>query len=266
MECPTMKAAYIRREWFERATQLLPDAQERLSFYEAIIDYSLNKQAHMLSGAPAIMFEMVRSAIEEDQERYAAKCVRNRNNAKRKPVAASGSQWQPLAPTTTPTTTTTTTPTTTPTTTLSSTDIEKEKFLIVGIFFNRGAIDCIQEATTFWNYYDSLGWRNNKGAAIVSKSSAATMWRMQGDTIADATQRNVWYKCFKSCPVHNCAVWTSFERCVVQTDGKLQVFLNGSDSDTQSLIELLDTKCVAQLRILMTAYNASSLEYCCRNS
>lgn len=200
MDTQLMRAAYIRREWYIQAKNLLPDDRERLQFFEALIEYSLNGDAPKLQGAGAIMFAMIRGELDGDRERYAAKCERNRKNAQRKPVAATGYQSLPLATNTTTTTTPTTTTTTTTTTTISIEEETKEKFLIVGIFFNRGSVNPIEEARIFWNYYESLGWKNNKGAAIVSKSSAALMWKMQGSTIALPEQRAEWYKCFKSSP------------------------------------------------------------------
>lgn len=266
MGSTTMKAAYIRREWVERAEQLLPNTSERLLFYEAILHYSLNEKRDTLQGAPAIMFEMIKTAIDDDRSRYEAKCERNRNNARRKPVAASGSQWQPLEATPTTTTTTTPTTTTTTTTTISIEEEEKDRFLIIGIFLSRGAMDPVKEADTFWNYYESLGWKNNKGAAIVSKTSAATMWRMQGETIADITQVQLWYKCFKSSPIYLNSIWTAFERYNISEECTLHVFLKGTESEIAALVQTIETRCVAQLKLLLTATKAKSLEYHCRQS
>lgn len=261
MDTPTMRAAYIRREWYNQAQNLLPNETERLHFYEAVIDYSLNGTEQQLTGAPAIMFAMIRSELDADRQRYTDKCERNRKNAQRKPVAASGCQSLPVATNNTPTTTSTTTPTSTTTQPISIKDETREKYLVVGIFFNRGAVNPIEEARIFWNYYESLGWRNNKGAAIVSKTSAATMWKMQGSTIAVPAQRGEWYKCFKSSPLYDCRIWSYFECAGAGDNGQCIVYLNAGKGDTRELVSLIEDKCTAQLRALLSLYAANGIEY-----
>lgn len=261
MDTPTMRAAYIRREWYTQAQNLLPDETERLHFYEALIEYSLNGKDPKLTGAPAIMFAMIRSDLDADRQRYTDKCERNRRNAQRKPVAASGCQSLPVATNTTTTTTPTPTTTTTTTQPISIQDEAKEKYLVVGIFFNRGAVNPVEEARIFWNYYESLGWRNNKGAAIVSKTSAATMWKMQGSTIAVPAQRTEWYKCFRSSAIYDCRIWSYFECARLEDAGQCIVYLNAGKGDTKELISLIEEKCTAQLRALLSLYAATGIEY-----
>ena len=261
MDTPTMRAAYIRREWYNQAQNLLPNATERLHFYEAVIDYSLNGQEPKLTGAPAIMFAMIRGELDGDRERYSAKCERNRKNATRKPIAANGCQSLPMATNTTPTPTTTPTTTTTQQQPISIEDEAREKYLIVGIFFNRGSVNPIEEARVFWNYYDSLGWRNNKGAAIVSKTSAALMWKMQGSTIAVPEQRAEWYKCFKSSPLYDCRIWSYFECARIEDKGQCIVYLSAGKGDTAALVSIIEDKCTAQLRALLSLYAANGIEY-----
>lgn len=261
MDTPTMRAAYIRREWYNQAQNLLPNETERLQFYEAVIEYSLNGTEQQLTGAPAIMFAMIRSELDADRQRYTEKCERNRKNAQRKLVAANGCESLPVATNTTTTPTTTPTTTTTTTQPLSIQDEAKEKFLVVGIFFNRGAVNPVEEARIFWNYYESLGWRNNKGAAIVSKTSAATMWKMQGSTIAVPAQRAEWYKCFKSSPIYDCRMWSYFECTRLEEAGQCIIYLNEGKGDTQELVSLIEDKCTAQLRALLSLYAAKGIEY-----
>ena len=166
-----------------------------------------------LAQPEAIVFAMIKPALDTDIMKYNERCMRNAANAKskRQQVAASGSEWQPVGANTNTTTTTTTT-----TTPISISDeekervIDKEKWLIWGYFWSTGSKAIKEECTAFWSYYESLGWKNNKGAAIVSKIAAARMWRRQYETGRTPNGADAWFKALQDCPVCDYRIWDAY--------------------------------------------------------
>lgn len=73
-----------------------------------------------------------------------------------------------------------------------------------------------------WDYYTALGWKNNKGAAIVRKTSVAAMWQLKCDVAADITAHATWHKVWRDVPDTPWAVWTAF-RGMVAKDGVLHI-------------------------------------------
>lgn len=61
----------------------------------------------------------------------------------------------------------------------------------------------MQEFNAFWDYYESLGWRNNKGAAIVRRLACARQWRRQFDTKEPPVGAACWAKAVENCPVRD---------------------------------------------------------------
>ena len=203
-------AALINREWFESACKVLSYEEQGMLLVNAV-EYVLNGiQRCKLSGKVAIVFEMIRPALDSDIAKYQERCARNAENAKRgsQRVGASGSDSQRVVANTT------TTPTTTPTTTQSLSPvevdpkkIEREKWLIYGYFWSTGSKAVLQEFHAFWDYYESLGWKNNKGAPIVSKSACARQWRRQFETGDVPNGAGAWFNAVKECPVPDVNVW-----------------------------------------------------------
>ena len=106
---------------------------------------------------------------------------------------------------------TTTTPTTTTTPSLSNEERrDRERFEIYGYFWSVGSGDPKAELDAFWDYYESLGWKNNKGAVIASKLAAARMWRRQYETKTPPNGAQQWYKAAKECTIPNPKVFVSF--------------------------------------------------------
>lgn len=132
-------------------------------------------------------------------------------------MAASGSEWERVGANTT--TTTTSTPTTTPTLSREAEpiEIERQKFLIAGYFFSKGSESPVEEMSAFWNYYESLGWKNNKGAAIVRKQAAAAMWKCQFAIGREYEGANIWYEYWSRAQVYDLRVWAAF-RSLVRVD------------------------------------------------
>ena len=206
-------AALINREWFEAAQQVLPEDQLGRVLLNACC-YVFGKTQYMMPEATSkAVFAMIRPALDSDIAKYLDRCARNAANAKsqRQRVAASGSEWQRVVANTT--TTTTPTPTTTSTTTpsLSPAEVEKrERWLVFGYFCSTGSNAVQQELDAFWAYYEALGWKNNKGAAIVNKLAAARMWRRQFETKTAPDGSEVWFKVMQECSVCDYNLWLGF--------------------------------------------------------
>lgn len=206
-------AALINREWYSAARKVLSeDAMGRLVL--AACEYVLYGRGFDLSSpVERAVFSMVRPSLESDIVKYSERCERNQRNARSQSqrVAASGSEWQRVGANTTPTPTPTTTTTSTPTTSISPEMAEeKERWMIYGYFWSTGSKAIKDELTAFWSYYESLGWKNNKGAAIVSKLAAARMWKRQYETGNAPDGAEAWFKAVQECPVPDFNIWQIF--------------------------------------------------------
>lgn len=273
-----MKAAYFREEWLDKAQQLLPNPADRALFYEMLMARAFSRELPTCTNPiVSAMYIMAESAIAADIAKYDAKCERNRENALKR-VAASGNQSQrvvasgsdgnqsqPNTTTSTNTNTTTTTTTSTNTISIENVDSEREKYLIYCTLFSRGALDIQSEYDNFYNYYAALGWKNNKGAPIVSRVSAAAMWRMSGEICGNLAQREMWARAFKNAPTTSVLVWTAFRDMRVEVQDTTRV-LHVHLSLNTSQIHALEEKCERALRSLMATYECTALEYHCSRS
>lgn len=265
----------FREEWLDKARQLLPNPSDRAIFYECLMCKAFERDMPVIDNPiVSAMFIMAESAISQDLEKYAARCERNRENALKR-VAASGSQSQRVAasgsesqqslPNTSiskSTSTNTNTSTSTSTISIKNADEEREKYLIYCTIFSRGALEVQSEFDAFYNYYAALGWKNNKGAQIVSKVSAAAMWRFSGDTAANLSEREQWAKAFRNADTTSSVVWTAFRHLEARTNDTERV-LHITLEMSPKWIEDFENKCERNLRLLMKAYNCTSIEYHC---
>lgn len=206
-------AALINKEWYESARKVLSYEEQGILLIEAVeyVLYGIGRT--MPKGKVGVVFEMIRPALDSDISKYRERCARNAANARsgRERVVASGTQSQQVGANTT--TTSTTTSTTTPTTTPSLSPDEKrkrERFIIYGYFWSVGSSDPMGEMNAFWDYYESLGWKNNKGAVIVSKQSAARMWRRQFETKTPPDGAQAWYRAVQTCNILDPTAFTIF--------------------------------------------------------
>ena len=206
-------AALINREWFQSATSVLDGGDLRDVLFAAVCYVIYGDMPEGLSTSAEIVFRMIKPSLDSDIAKYIERCERNAANAKRgsQPVAASRSQ----SPQTDANTTTTTTPTTTPT--LISLPAEEDEmrrkrdmWLCYGYFWSIGSKAVEQELNAFWSYYESLGWKNNKGAAIVSRLACARMWRRQFEGGAPPNGASIWFSAVKECPVPDYKVWNIY--------------------------------------------------------
>ena len=211
-------AALINREWYEAAAQVLSQ-EEMGELLRAAVEWVLYGDFEFVgSKSVNIVFKMVRPALDSDVVKYRERCARNAANAKSRfeRVGASGSQSQRVGANTT--TTSTTTSTTTQSLSTSG-DEEREKWLIYGYFWSIGSRAIVEECKAFWSYYESLGWKNNKGAQIVSKIAAARMWRRQYETGQAPNGADVWFKAMQTYKVEDYSIWNCYAGAERLEDG-----------------------------------------------
>lgn len=206
-------AALINREWFESAASVLEGKQLALLVMYAVhyVFYGITPETE--DQMIQVVFAMIKSALDSDIAKYIERCERNAANAKsqRQRVAASGTQSQQVRANTTPTSTPTSTTTPTPTQSLSTAETEeKERWLVYGYFWSTASRAIKEELNAFWSYYESLGWKNNKGAPIVSKLAAARMWNRQFELGVAPDGAEVWFRAVQTCPVTDYNIWHAF--------------------------------------------------------
>lgn len=220
-------AALINREWFESAAGVLEGKKLAYLVLSAVnyVLYGISPETE--DREISLVYAMIRPALDSDIAKYRERCERNADNARRgsQRVAASGTQSQRVgANTTTTTTTTSTTTTSLSAVEVKPEEIEREKWLIYGYFWSTGSKAVLQECNAFWSYYESLGWKNNKGAAIVSKLAAARMWRRQFETGDSPNGAAAWFNAVKECPVNDYNAW--------------HIYAGAEKTDTGALIRL----------------------------
>lgn len=236
-------AALINREWYAAASKVLNrDQMGRLLM--AVVSYVWTGDIDIELDEPSgIVFEMVRPWLDSDIESYRRRCERNAANARsrKEPVAASGSQSQRVASNPNPNNN----PNSNSNPNLSREDegqkeIEREKWLIYGYFWASGSKNVLEETRAFWNYYDSLGWKNNKGAAIVNRLSAARMWRRQFETGKAPAGSMEWFSVVRYCPVKDFRLWDCYAGAEI-SDGAVTIRLRVTGKYIAELRETMPT-------------------------
>lgn len=220
-------AALINKEWYESAKEVLTPEELGRALMNAIAYVLYGDELPPTKTNVGLVCRMIKPALDSDIERYQERCARNAANAKRgaERVGASGSEWQRVAANTT------TIPNTTSTTTKISLSREEEKaekerdlFVIGGYFWQSGSKAVPEELTAFWSYYESLGWKNGKGAAIVNKLAAARMWRRQYETGAVPDGAALWWRVCQQSKIYDSTLWRIF-RGIERTENAAVVHL-----------------------------------------
>lgn len=250
-------AALINREWYESAKSVL-GARDLSCVLVAAVEYVLyGDTAITLQDSAKVVFAMIRPALDSDITKYLERCARNAANAKskRERAGASGSEWERVGANTTPTTTTTTTTTSTTTQSLSPIEVEeREKWLVYGYFWSVGSNAIKDECSAFWNYYESLGWKNNKGAAIKDKLAAARMWRRQYDTKEPKNGADAWFLAVKTCEICDYNLWNAYAGAE-RDDEKVIVRLRVPEA----WVDEFRSKCGNVLLMLQKAWRATQI-------
>lgn len=249
-----IKGVIFARNWYAAVRPgLLPS--DRLQFYDAVFEYAFEGSVLQgMSPAVQIAFDMVKPFIEQDIVKYRERCERNRQNARGgKRVAASGSESLPVA---TNTNTSTNTSTNNNTNTISMSE-EKEKFFICALFYSRGSISPGMELNKFWQYYESLGWRNNKGAPITKKMAAAKMWDLQsGVTKMALAPRAAWSNAMLQCDSCDIRVFDNLVRTEIQGE-----VLHLYARDVKEFAALMENSFIAGLKRYAASYSCSRVLY-----
>lgn len=249
-----IKGVIFARAWFDAAITSLSDT-DRLKFYDATFDYAFSDVVRSgMSPAVQMAFAMVRPFIDQDKTKYQERCERNRANARGgKRVAASGTQSLPVA---TNTNTNSNTNTNNNTNTISLSE-EREKFLVVGMFFARGALQPVAEMNKFWDYYESLGWKNNKGAEIKRKSAAARMWNLQsGVTTQALAPRVAWFQAISRCDYSDSVIFDNLVN-VIPREGTLHLLVR----ENERFAAVCEEHYIGALQAYAAAYSCTSVVY-----
>lgn len=252
-------AALINREWWESARKVLSYEEQGVLLIEAV-EYVLNGVGRVCpKGKVGIVFEMVKPALDSDIAKYSERCERNQRNARSQSqrVAPSGTQSQRVAANTTITSTTTPTTTSTTTSSLSPAEVdERDRWLVFGYFWSTGSKAIKEECNAFWSYYESLGWKNNKGAAIVSRLAAARMWKRQYELGVVPNGSDAWFKVMQECTVTDYSVWQVYAGAE-RVDDKAIVRLRCS----QNYLQQLEAAAPTLERQLRTLWRVSELTF-----
>ena len=215
-------AALINREWFESAREILTREELGSAVVNAIAYVLYGDELPPSSSKVGIVCHMIKPVLDSDIEKYNDRCIRNAANAKShlQRVAASGSESQRVVANTTSTTTTTTnTNQFLSTEDVKPDEIERDRWIIFGYFWSTGSGSPVQEFHAFWDYYESLGWRNNKGAAIVRRLACARQWRRQFDTNEPPVGAACWAKAVENCPVRDYDIYGIYAGAEKVEDG-----------------------------------------------
>lgn len=236
-------AALINQEWFNAASKVLDGTQMGRLLISAVSYVLTGELDQDLDEPSGIVFAMVRPWLDSDIESYRRRCERNAANARSRSerVGASGSQSQRVGNNPNPKTNPNTNPN--PNLSVESTDpkeIEREKWLIYGYFWASGSKNVLQEMLAFWNYYDSLGWKNNKGATIVNRLSAARMWRRQFETGKAPAGSMEWFSIVRYCPVKDLRLWDCYAGAEI-LDGSVTIRLRATGKFIAELKEAMPT-------------------------
>lgn len=249
-----IKGVIFARNWWQAVKCGLSDA-DRLAFYDMVFRYAFEGyKTEETRGAVKIAFDMVRPFIDQDIVKYQERCERNRANARgRQRVAASGTQSLQVA---TNTNSNSNTNTNNNTNTISLSE-EREKFLVVGMFFARGALQPVAEMNKFWDYYESLGWKNNKGAEIKRKSAAARMWILQsGVTTQVLEPRVAWFQAVSRCDYSDSVIFDNLVNMVAK-DGTLHLLVR----ENERFAAVCEEHYIGALKAYAAAYSCTSVVY-----
>lgn len=241
--------AMIRQTWYETAKKNLQPS-ERVRFYEMCLEFEFfgNEPEEDAPFAARLLFDMVRSDLEGDRKRAAERSERNRQNGMRggrpkvteanaedkNPEEPSGIFRKPIYNNNKQNNTVQD---------MSDNEDTHMFFSVCLDFFERGCSKPVDEARTFWNYYEALGWKTKSGGDIIDRMALARAWRLQ-DCSKTAMRNRMAYAdlLHKANPVEPCLI-SDFVSCV--RDGASKVVR--IEFEERSTCILLDNKYIPKV-------------------
>lgn len=179
MEKPTK--CYIRKEWFEAAQCLSPE--DRCEFYEMLMSFIYYGSVKDTPPSQAKgMFEICKTSLENDLQRYGISCLRNRQNGSgggrpRRDITPKN----PLKPTETQKThnihiqlNNNSLPLNPPLKEI--TEVQRHS-LILYEFFKMGVVSPLMETQRMEDYYTARGWKDKGGNPIIDPAACARVWK-----------------------------------------------------------------------------------------
>ena len=252
-------AALINREWYDAARTILSREELGSMVLNAIAYVLYGDELPPSSSRVGMVCHMIKPSLDSDIRRYIEKCHRNAMNARAKSVrvGASGSEWERVGANTTTTSTTTSTTASTQIS-LSNDDSrrDRERFFIALYFAEHGNTSPVAEMDAFWNYYESLGWKNNKGAVIVRKQAAAAMWRCQFESVEVLGWRLEWYKSLRWSKSFDLRLLSNVRGAIIE-NGVLTLSTIGGTG----FVEFLEDNELALLKRFSDALGCQELKY-----
>lgn len=262
----------FRRSWRDKALALLPTGEARLSFYESLLNLAFDEVDDAPADAAArIMYEMCKDEVSAEIAKYNRTCERNAANAAARytksttrshsqPLAASGSDGSESHPNNNNKGNGNSNGNGNLSLAEAETSREREKFDILGIFFRRGSKDPRAESARFWDYYEALGWKNNKGAPICNKNSAAAMWNMDGEPAPDTRLRECWWRHFHAVAGTPWALWMGVAGFRIEgqdAESTIHILCH----DMKAVHDIVETQFLTQLRKFVKDAGALSVTY-----
>lgn len=260
-----IKAAMVHKTWIDGAREVLSNPEDRCEFYDAVFDLYFTDQLRVIHSEQArAIFVMVRPYILADRQRYADKCERNRENARKKTLQsqANGSdrlRSQDLGSNNNNNTNSSINNNSNNNNNIlslsSDEERDRESFDILGILFYHRASNVREEMQRFYNYYEALGWRTNKGAPIVNRRAAARQWRVEQQR-PDSKLYDNYYMMMQQSTLYDARIYTAVR--YMEVFGKTLKLHYAADN---AFIDLLEKHCIRLLVKLTKSIGVESVEY-----
>lgn len=197
--------AFFRRAWWETARNHLNE-NERLQLYEAVFSFQFTgEQVEQLPPMVAMLFDLIQPILQADKEKMQkrAEIARANGMAGGRPkinsilqevTKPSGLNENPAGFYGLPIYNIQNTNTIANNNVcVQGSEINTEdthtKFLVTKEFFLMGVNDPVEEAKTFWAYYDARGWVTGDGQKVKNITALAKSWHPKNLTIAIAKKR-----------------------------------------------------------------------------
>ena len=251
-----IKGAVMYRAWVSSAKDLIADPAVRCSLYEALFDLYYTGEPVSLSDPVAnAVYTMCKPFIVEDVAKYERRCERNRENAAKRQVAPSGSQWLPVAPSGSNSISKSSSISISNISVSDVTKTERQRFDLHAIMFYHDAASVSEEVQRFLDNYEARGWKNSQGVPVVNPLPAARQWDIKNRRRPEPL-RTAYAEAFKSSPMADVRIWTALQSIRVQNEALLLCY-----RADEAFIEELERRCNRQLQALMKSTGTTSVQW-----